>query len=110
MKLGVTDRFDASHAIPNGGKCEQMHGHTYKVELVVEGELQGDMLIDFKELKHELEKVLEDYDHKNLNEVMESNSTVENLAKEIHSKLSKRLPLKVKVKVWEGHEKWCEYE
>ena len=39
MKLGVSTDFSAAHSLPrHPGKCKNLHGHTYKVEVVVEGE------------------------------------------------------------------------
>jgi len=64
--------FDAGHRVPNHhSQCRHLHGHRYKVRLCVEGHIQeGDdpssegMVLDFGELKHILNAVKEEYDHK----------------------------------------------
>ena len=49
MKLGVVTEFDAAHSLPGyQGKCAHMHGHTYQVEIVLEGEVGEDgFVMDF---------------------------------------------------------------
>ena len=38
MKLGITEFIDCAHFLPGHPKCGQVHGHTYKVEVIIEGE------------------------------------------------------------------------
>ena len=69
--LKVRDGFAAAHRIVgSGGRCENMHGHNFRVELEVGGEnLDGaGMLLDFTELKAVLRRILQDLDHRDLNE------------------------------------------
>ncbi|TDI89346.1 MAG: 6-carboxytetrahydropterin synthase QueD, partial [Caldithrix sp.] len=47
MKLGTTHYIDCAHFLPGHPKCGQLHGHTYKVEVVIEGENKDGMIIDF---------------------------------------------------------------
>lgn len=64
--------FSASHHLRNyKGKCEQVHGHNWKVAVTAEGETltEGGLLVDFKELKRALKTVLERLDHEDLNAV-----------------------------------------
>ncbi|MCM8793869.1 MAG: 6-carboxytetrahydropterin synthase QueD, partial [Candidatus Omnitrophica bacterium] len=92
------------------GKCEALHGHNWKVKATVEGKklAKNGMLLDFGELKKKLKEVLEELDHKNLNEIeyfKKNNPTSENIARFIFDRLSNRLKetssrLK-KVTVWE---------
>ena len=63
MRLGVTEFIDSAHFLPGHSKCGQIHGHTYKVEVVVEGELKGGMLVDFAELRAQIREVFSRYDH-----------------------------------------------
>lgn len=94
-KLKVIDSFSAAHNLRNyKGKCEELHGHNYKVEVVLGGlELDEDgLLIDFKDIKTSLKKILETLDHKYLNEVtifVDTNPTSENLAKYIYNEMKK---------------------
>jgi len=75
--------FDAAHRLERyHGKCEELHGHTYRLSISVKGELDDEgMVIDFLELKALIkEHVLSHLDHKYLNEVIEQ-PTAENIAK-----------------------------
>jgi len=67
--------ISCAHSVPGAGKCERVHGHNYKVTFCVEGfELdENNMLIDFRRVKHALEKK---YDHHYLNEFPEFNPDV----------------------------------
>jgi 6-pyruvoyltetrahydropterin/6-carboxytetrahydropterin synthase len=62
--------ISCAHSIPGAGKCERIHGHNYKVTFCVEGfELdEKHMLIDFRQVKHAIEKK---YDHHYLNDFPE---------------------------------------
>jgi 6-pyruvoyltetrahydropterin/6-carboxytetrahydropterin synthase len=115
-RLRVETTFDAAHNIVAGnGKCERLHGHSWKVELFVLGENTepNGMVIDFTMLKAALEQVTEKLDHTYLNEINEiGNPTSENIAKYIFGHVKKSLPkpLKLeKVRVWESAKSWCEY-
>ncbi|KAA3619583.1 MAG: 6-carboxytetrahydropterin synthase [Calditrichaeota bacterium] len=109
MRLGIIEHIDCAHYLPGHSHCGTMHGHTYKVEVVVEGEMQGGMLIDFADLKRDIRAVLKIYDHTLLNNVIEFPS-VENVALLIREKLSEKLPFSFTLKVWEGINKWCEVD
>ena len=97
FELTVKAEFEAAHNI-NGynGKCQRLHGHNWSVEALVEGYALDElgMLVDFKVLKTELNKVLEELDHRYLNELPffskgeNKNPTAENLARYIFEKLS----------------------
>ena len=74
--------FDAAHnLIHYHGKCEKLHGHTYKLVVKLEGEKgPEDMVFDFVELKKLVkEKVIEKFDHAYLNDIIEQ-PTAENIA------------------------------
>ncbi|MDD3311042.1 6-carboxytetrahydropterin synthase QueD [Pseudodesulfovibrio sp.] len=103
-RLTVTQDFSASHQLRNyGGKCEQMHGHNFGVEVVVEGselEEKVQYLMDFKVLKRLTGEVLDKLDHHHLNEVdcfAEINPSSENLAMYIYRQLKGRLPGNVRL-------------
>lgn len=107
-KLKVIDSFSAAHNLRNyKGKCEELHGHNYKVEVVLGGLELGEngLLIDFKDIKISLKKVLEMLDHKYLNEVTifaDTNPTSENLAKYIYNEMKKLWHKRIdSVTVWE---------
>ncbi len=70
--LKIVDYFAAAHNLINyKGKCEELHGHNWKVEVVVYGENldKAGMLIDFKILKKYLKEILNKLDHTYLNEL-----------------------------------------
>ena len=70
-RLSVRDEFSASHALRHyQGKCENIHGHNFGVEAVIQGEklMEGtEFLMDFSLIKKALKRVLETLDHKDLN-------------------------------------------
>lgn len=93
-ELTVRSEFEAAHKIKNyPGKCARLHGHNWIVEAIVKGSELNDLgiLIDFKILKAELNKVLNEFDHQYLNELKffaDKNPTAENLAKTIFEQLA----------------------
>ena len=92
-ELTVKSEFEAAHYIKNyPGKCARLHGHNWVVEAIVQGDTLNELgiLIDFKDLKGALNKVLDEFDHQYLNELeifSEKNPTAEIIAKEIFDKL-----------------------
>lgn len=108
MKLGIIDYIDSAHYLPGHETCGIVHGHTYKTEVVIEGEKKDTgMVMDFYEIKKVIKEVLKEYDHVLLNNILEFPS-VENLCEHVHTKLSSRLDFPLSVKMWEGEGKWCE--
>ena len=117
-ELTVKGHFAAAHRLDHyQGKCPNIHGHTWTVEVVVSGEKvdQCGMLIDFKILKEKLKSVIGEMDHSYLNELEPFcggsevyNPTAENLARYIYQNISTELKgivdgLKVcSVRVWES--------
>ncbi|MFP3927454.1 MAG: 6-carboxytetrahydropterin synthase QueD [Desulfobacteraceae bacterium] len=96
-ELKILSQFAAAHQLREfGGKCEQMHGHNWKVEVRVEGEEldQTGLLIDFQEIKTATARVLGRLDHKFLNEVSpfdRLNPSSENIARYIFEALQEEL-------------------
>lgn len=110
MRLGVIDYIDSAHYLPGHGKCGRVHGHTYKIEVVVEGEVrENGMVIDFYDLKKGIKETLQEYDHILLNEILDFPSS-EHLCQHIHSRLLERFGFPLLVRVWEGEGKWCEMD
>jgi len=114
-RLRVESHFDAAHKLVGyNGKCSELHGHTWKVEVFVTGEELDKigMLVDFKILKSRLKEITEKLDHSFLNDFKEiGNPTSENISKYIFKNL-RDLPKDVrleKVRVWESPSSWCEY-
>lgn len=90
MQVTKIFHFEAAHHLTNyHGKCERVHGHSYKLEITVEGPVQENgMVIDFVILKNIVgKKVIEKLDHHDLNNVLQNPSS-ENLVQWILEQLS----------------------
>ena len=90
MQVTKEFTFDSAHFLPRYyGKCERMHGHTYRLQVTVEGEVgENGLVIDFVILKKIVkERVLNQLDHQVLNDVLEIPSA-ENIAVWIWNQLS----------------------
>ena len=128
-----TVKFDAAHVLTDHqGLCRNLHGHTYRVDVSVSAEADGDMVIDFKELKGVLaEVILDRFDHsfiyntgsageREIAAVVEKHgmrtvaipfrSTVENLARMFYNELKTRVPGLSSVKVWETADNVAEFK
>ncbi len=90
----VEESFAAGHALRNyHGKCENVHGHNYRVRVTVEGEEldEAGLLVDFSELKHLLREIIEKLDHKFLNDVPpfdKLNPSAENMARYFYQEVA----------------------
>ena len=78
-------RFEAAHSLPHlpeGHKCRNLHGHSYRVRIEVDGELdERGFVIDYAEISAVMRPIIERVDHENLNEILAAPTTAENLAK-----------------------------
>ncbi len=110
-RLKVVSSFGAAHFLRNyRGKCENLHGHNWRVELEVEGNTldEAGLLVDFKVLKGILAEVLDALDHRLINDVPpfdRVNPSSENIAAFIYREAAKKLPAGVRVSsvtVWES--------
>ena len=112
-ELTITTDFGAAHRLPEyPGKCRNLHGHNWQVEVTVFGSKLNElgMLIDFRILKEEVALVIATLDHQFLNEltmIQSVNPTSENIAKYIYDSLAARpiftSCIRVQsVKVWES--------
>lgn len=89
MLISREFKFDAAHHLTDyHGKCENVHGHTYKLAVTLEGEVhKNGLVVDFTILKKVVKKhVLDELDHKDLNTVLE-NPSAENIATWIWGRL-----------------------
>ena len=107
MKLGVIEHIDCAHFLPGHSRCGTLHGHTYRVEIIIEGQNTTGMIMDFAELKKSLIDVLDVYDHRSFNDFLEYPS-VENICEMLKEKLAPRIPFGFTLRVWEGEGKWAE--
>jgi 6-pyruvoyltetrahydropterin/6-carboxytetrahydropterin synthase len=97
FEVAVEETFAAGHALRGyQGKCENTHGHNYKVRVVLAGEKLDSvgLLYDFVELKRRMDEVIRALDHKFLNDLppfTEQNPSAENIAKYFYDELSRLL-------------------
>jgi 6-pyruvoyltetrahydropterin/6-carboxytetrahydropterin synthase len=113
FEIYVEGSFSAGHALRGyKGKCENQHGHNYKVRLTLEGPALNStgLLCDFLVLKQSMREVMASLDHKYLNEQSPFdllNPSAENLAKYFYDEASRRFPPReegprlASVTVWE---------
>jgi 6-pyruvoyltetrahydropterin/6-carboxytetrahydropterin synthase len=98
FEVMIERNFSSAHQLRGyKGKCENLHGHNYKIEIYARGrELNKiGLLVDFVELKEAADDLVTYLDHKNLNElepfVSEQNPSAENVARFILERLARRL-------------------
>jgi len=113
FEVSVEQVFAAGHALRNyKGKCENIHGHNWRVQVVIEGEqLDGTgLLVDFIDVKDLMGSVIARLDHQFLNEVAPfdvKNPSAENIAEYFYEQMSTGLeetpvPVRIReVKIWE---------
>jgi len=109
--------FHAAHFLKShNGKCAQLHGHTYKLEVTCAGHMnENGIVIDFGDVEHYVNMfIIEVLDHTCLNNIkqFEDNPTAEKLAYFIYNTLNEiDIPLKVtEVKVWETPTSYATYK
>jgi len=99
MIISRTFKFDSAHKLPfYEGKCKNLHGHTFKLIVSLEGNIENKsgMIMDFNEVKKIVEqKVLSKLDHAYLNDIIE-NPTCENILMWIREQLKQEKKLKLK--------------
>jgi 6-pyruvoyltetrahydropterin/6-carboxytetrahydropterin synthase len=115
MEIFITVDLSCAHflpGMPENHPCRNMHGHTYRVEISLEGEMDPEKgwVMDFAELKAEVGKTADRLDHRVLNQVEGlENPTCENLAVWIWNDLRGRLPGLSRVRVMESRFTGCTY-
>ncbi len=107
FEVRVETNFSSAHHLLNyKGKCENMHGHNWKVEVTLRGnELdESNILVDFKILKKCVNEIVDYLDHKDINELEEFKGvspSSEIIAKFIFEEVEKKFPIVYKVSVYE---------
>ena len=120
--LTVEGNFSSAHQLRGyRGKCENLHGHNWKVVLCVRGEELDDtgLLVDFTVLKSMLKEILDELDHTNINDIpyfTRQNPSSENIARYIAEKFRSALDERGyteismdSVTVWESETSRCTY-
>ncbi len=108
-------RFEAAHWLPRapeGHKCRRMHGHSFRGEVAVRGEVDRETgwLIDFGELKRAVDPLVAQLDHYLLNDIAGlENPTSETLAAWLWDRLAPNVPLLYRVTIEETCTTRCHY-
>ena len=113
FEVAVEQGFSSAHALRNyKGRCENVHGHNWKVRVVIEGERLDDagMLVDFLDVKGLMTGIIDRIDHQFLNDIPPFdvvNPSAENIAEYFYQKMTEGLsdtpvPVRItEVKIWE---------
>jgi 6-pyruvoyltetrahydropterin/6-carboxytetrahydropterin synthase len=121
FEVSVDETFSAGHALRGyKGKCENPHGHNYKVRVTLEGEGLDSigLLFDFVHLKQVLHRLINTMDHRYLNDQApfnEINPSAENIAKYLYDETSQKMrgmenaPRLASVTVWETDTTFATY-
>lgn len=118
-KISIERHFDAAHYLRDyNGKCENLHGHRYKVIASVKTDKLDNigLAFDFTVLKRSMDEILERYDHVCLNEIepfTKINPSSENIAATLYSELEPKLadvPVDIAdIQVYESPDAWVTY-
>lgn len=107
MQIRKQFSFEAAHVLPyHEGKCSRMHGHSYRLDVTLEGALQVDgpaagMIVDFDTLARVVKAgVIGELDHRTLNELI-PNPTAENIARWIWRRIAPEFPQLCELVLWE---------
>lgn len=115
MKIVQAFTFEAAHRLPHvpeTHRCFRMHGHSYRVELTLEGPVdpRSGFVVDFFDVEAVFAPLLERLDHHCLNEVKGlENPTAEHIAIWIWDRVKPLLPLLAGVRVYETPMSWADY-
>lgn len=107
MEIYKEFAFDSAHFLPNvpeGHKCKNMHGHTYHLRVYIKGMPNSNYgwIMDFKELKDSIMPLIDELDHKVMNEVKGlENPTAENITIWFWDKLKPVIPALSKLELKE---------
>jgi 6-pyruvoyltetrahydropterin/6-carboxytetrahydropterin synthase len=114
FEVTVEQTFAAGHALREyKGKCENVHGHNYRVQVTVEGERLNriGLLVDFVEVKRIVRDIISRLDHQFINDLepfTTVNPSAENLAKYFYDEIYRLFPADAEtnarlaqVKIWE---------
>lgn len=116
MKISQAFRFEAAHRLPNVPEthpCSRLHGHSYRIEVRLEGPVDSNtgFVADFLDLERGFADILGALDHRCLNDVEGlENPTAENIAVWIYARLKTGIPQVSAIRVYETPECWAEYD
>lgn len=97
FQVSVEESFSSGHALRGyKGKCENVHGHNYRVQVTLEGpQLDGiGLLVDFTQVKQVVREIVKRLDHQFINDLdpfTEVNPSAENMAKYFYEQVAGKL-------------------
>lgn len=115
MLIEKSFTFDSAHFLPKvpvDHKCHRIHGHTYKVVIGVEGDInnENEWVMDFGDLKKAAKPVIDRLDHRLLNSIPGlENPTAEVIARYIYSEIKEKITNIAFVRIEETPDSRCEY-
>ena len=115
VTLSRTFRFEASHRLshlPEDHPCHHLHGHSYQLEIQVSGDVdeKSGFLIDYAEIKSAVKPLLQQLDHKHLNDIPGlEKPTTELIAQWLWERLGNPLPQLSLIAIQETPLTRCEY-
>lgn len=107
MQIFKQFTFDSAHFLPNvpdGHKCKETHGHTYRLTVYIDGELDNKLgwVMDFSDMKKVIDPVIQSIDHKMLNNIPGlENPTCEIIAVWLWNKIKPGIPQLTKIELHE---------
>ncbi len=117
-EVTIRKSFSAAHTLAIGGKCEELHGHNFMVDVTAGSESVNNegVVIDFRVLKAWVHEIFEEIDHKFLNDLSafkDMNPSAEIIARFIYTRLLEKtsaagITLR-KVTVWESDNAYATY-
>ena len=117
-EVSIRKSFSAAHTLDIGGKCEDLHGHNFTVDITVSSQnLDSEgLVIDFRILKEWADDILDELDHTYLNDLFhfkDINPSSESVARFIFDRTVEKVRDKnitvSKVTVWESNTAWATY-
>jgi 6-pyruvoyltetrahydropterin/6-carboxytetrahydropterin synthase len=118
-ELKIVTEFSAAHNLRNfRGKCEALHGHNWKVEIVLSGKDldESGVVLDFAEVKAATSEIMSEVDHRYLNDLpffAENNPSSENIARYIFHRLQEKIDndrVRIRrVTAWESQDACASY-
>jgi 6-pyruvoyltetrahydropterin/6-carboxytetrahydropterin synthase len=116
VRLSKSFRFEAAHLLPTfpeGHKCRRLHGHSFRFDVIVEGEVDPALgyLIDYGDIKRVVDPIVKQLDHYYLNEIPGlENPTSEVLSQWLWKRIKPALPLLSRIIVYETCTSSCEHD
>jgi 6-pyruvoyltetrahydropterin/6-carboxytetrahydropterin synthase len=115
VTLAKEFHFEASHRLmqlPDSHPCYRMHGHSYRVIIEVTGDVDEStgFLIDYGDLKQTVQPIIDQLDHRHLNDVEGMRQTsAEDISRWLWQRLKPGLPILCKIVIHETASTRCEY-